>query len=145
MTEQDSSRCCALEHSTIPPYAHHPRCCHSSSGIYTLSRFSRKVLGLGEGDRLTLCGIELQSTIESESRKMTFSPSRCVTGLLGFKPRKYVIPFIFISITSPVHAMTLGKWTKELDWPKQGTDATTWVHSETISSSMRWVEHIRVL
>lgn len=79
---------------------------------------------------------------------MTFPPLQQVTGLLGFESRKYICPFIFMSITFPVHIITLEKWTKELDWPTQVLEVTLWVSShETISSSpsIRWMENIRVL
>lgn len=92
----------------------------------TRSRVSGKELGLGEGVHLTLCSVQLQSTIEDEARRMTFPSSHEVTGLLGFESRKTTASFIFISIIFPGHVMTLEKWTEELDRPMHGFEATIW-------------------
>lgn len=72
---------------------------------------------------------------------MAFPPLQQVTGSLGSESRKYICPFIFMSITFPVHVITLEKWTKELKWPTQVLEVTLWVSShETISSSVNQVD-----
>lgn len=85
---------------------------------------SGKGLEPGGGSQLTLCSGQLQSTVKDEARKTMSPPSRLVSGCLGFEYRNYISLFILISTGFTVRAMTLEKWTKELDWPMQATGAT---------------------
>lgn len=84
-----------------------------------------------EGEKcgqLTLCSGQLQSTVTDEARKTRVPPLHRVSGLLGFEHRKYISGFILTSTAFTVHAITLEKWIKELDWPMQVTEPPVSVH-----------------